>query len=67
VVCHNEGTYRGEPLIIPSVDVWRINPDGTSAVRSFWEIPDHIPYGKWTAKTGSVTADELGDATAGPR
>jgi hypothetical protein len=54
VVCHNEGTYHGEPLIIPSVDVWRLNADGTSAVRSFWEIPDHIPYGKWTAKTGSA-------------
>jgi hypothetical protein len=53
VVCHNEGTYRGEPLVIPSVDVWRVNADGTSAVRSFWEIPDHIPYGKWTAQTGS--------------
>lgn len=54
VVCHNEGAYRGEPLIIPSVDVWRLNPDGSSAVRSFWEIPDHIPYGKWTASTGST-------------
>lgn len=53
VVCSNEGTYRGEPLIIPSVDVWQVNADGSSAVRSFWEIPDHIPYGKWTASTGS--------------
>lgn len=53
VVCSNEGTYRVEPLIIPSVDVWRIQPGGSSAVRSFWEIPDHIPYGKWTAATGS--------------
>jgi hypothetical protein len=56
VVCHNEGTYQGEALVIPSVDVWRVNADGTSSVRSFWEIPDHIPYGKWTAKTGSAPA-----------
>jgi hypothetical protein len=54
VVCSNEGTYRGEPLIIPSVDVWRVEPGGSSAVRSFWEIPDHIPYGRWTARTGTV-------------
>lgn len=54
VVCHNEGTYRDEPLVIPSVDVWRLDADGTSAVRSFWEIPDHIPYGKWTAQTGTA-------------
>ena len=53
VVCHNEGTYRGEPLVIPSVDVWRVEPGGSSAVRSFWEIPDHIPYGRWTAGTGA--------------
>jgi hypothetical protein len=52
VVASNEGTYKGEPLVIPSVDLWRINDDGSSAVRSFWEIPDHIPYGKWTARTG---------------
>jgi hypothetical protein len=54
VVCSNEGTYRGEPLIIPSIDVWRVEPGGTSAVRSFWEIPDHIPYGRWTARTGTA-------------
>jgi hypothetical protein len=56
VVCHNEGLYRGETLVIPSVDVWHLDPDGSSAVRSFWVIPDHIPYGKWTASTGSATA-----------
>jgi hypothetical protein len=27
VVASNEGTYRGEQLIIPSVDVWKINAD----------------------------------------
>jgi hypothetical protein len=53
VVASNEGSYRGEPLVIPSVDVWRVNPGGTSAVRSFWEIPDHLPYGRWTASTGT--------------
>jgi len=58
VVCHNEGTFRGEPLVIPSVDVWKVRSDGTSAVRSFWEIPEQIPYGRWTASTGErgVTA-----------
>lgn len=53
VVARNEGTFRGESLLIPSVDVWRVEPGGSSAVRSFWEIPDHIPYGRWTARTGS--------------
>lgn len=40
--------------MIPSVDVWRLNSDGSSAIRSFWVIPDHIPYGKWTASTGTA-------------
>jgi len=53
VVARNEGVYRGEPLLIPSVDVWRMDSDGSSSVRSFWEIPGHIPYGRWTARTGS--------------
>ena len=54
VVARNEGAYRGEPLVIPSVDVWRLNDDGSSAVRSFWVIPEHIPYGWWTSRTGSA-------------
>jgi hypothetical protein len=52
VVCRNEGTYAGEPLLIPSVDAWVIRPDGTSSVRSYWQIPPHIPYGVWTSQTG---------------
>jgi ketosteroid isomerase-like protein len=52
VVARNEGAYRGEPLRIDSIDVFRVNDDGTSSVRSFWAIPDHIPYGRWTASTG---------------
>lgn len=52
VVARNEGVYRDEPLRIPSVDHFTLRTDGTSAVRSFWVIPEHIPYGRWTATTG---------------
>jgi hypothetical protein len=54
VVARNKGTYKGEPLVIPSVDIWRFNDDGSSVARSFWVIPEHIPYGRWTSRTGSA-------------
>ncbi|MFG3022423.1 hypothetical protein ACGFZQ_28380 [Streptomyces sp. NPDC048254] len=54
VVAHDEGSCRGEPLVIPRVDVWRVDPGGTGRMRGFRETPDHIPYGRWTARAGSL-------------
>ena len=55
VVARNEGTWRGKPLRIDSIDVFRLEPDATGdrlSVRSFWQIPPGIPYGRWTQVAG---------------
>lgn len=52
-VCRNEGTVRGRHLRIDSVDLYRFSQDGSTHTRSFWQIPEGLPYGKWTAATGA--------------
>jgi hypothetical protein len=52
-VCRNEGAVKGSRLVIESVDTYRFTEDGSTHVRSFWQIPEGLPYGEWTAVTGS--------------
>jgi hypothetical protein len=53
-VCHNEGTVQGRRVVIESVDLYQFSDDGSTHSRSFWQIPHGLPYGEWTAATGSV-------------
>lgn len=52
-VARNEGTVRGRALRIDSVDLYRFTDDGSTHTRSFWKIPEGLPYGEWTASTGT--------------
>ena len=50
-VCRTRGTVGGVAFDIRSIDVHQF--DGESlAVRSYWEIPPALPYGRWTARAG---------------
>ena len=51
-VARSEGTVRGRPVRIDSVDLYRFGEDGSTHTRSFWEIPDRLPYGEWTRSAG---------------
>ncbi len=53
-VCRNEGTVKGRHVLIHSVDLYIFGEDGSTSTRSFWQIPAGLPYGKWTAATGSA-------------
>ena len=59
-VARNEGRVKGRPVRIDSVDMYRFTDDGSTHTRSFWNIPDGLPYGEWTAATGNA-----GSAPAG--
>ena len=50
-VCDNEGTVKGRHVVIESVDHYRFGEDGSTHTRSFWEIPEDLPYGEWTSST----------------
>lgn len=50
-VCRTIGTVGGVPFNIVSIDVHQFRGESL-AVRSYWEIPPALPYGRWTAKTG---------------
>jgi len=52
-VTRNEGTVRGKPMRIDSVHLYRFGEDGSTHTRSFWNIPEGLPYGQWTASTGT--------------
>jgi len=52
-VCDTAGRVRGQDVLIESVDLYKFGEDGSTHVRSFWEIPAGLPYGEWTAATGS--------------
>jgi hypothetical protein len=51
-VCDNSGVVQGKEVLIKSVDIYRFTDDGSTYTRSFWEIPDGLPYGEWTATAG---------------
>jgi hypothetical protein len=51
--CDNAGTVRGKDVLIKSIDIYKFGEDGSTHARSFWEIPEDLPYGEWTAQTGS--------------
>ena len=51
VVCHSAGTVGGVDFAIDFIDVHQFH-DTSLAVRSYWEIPSELPYGRWTARTG---------------
>jgi hypothetical protein len=53
-VCENAGTVAGRQVLIRSVDVYLFGEDGSTHTRSYWEIPDGLPYGDWTAATGAA-------------
>jgi hypothetical protein len=55
-VARNEGTVKGKHVCIDSVDIYRFTGDGSTHARSFWHIPEGLPYGEWTAATGSAGA-----------
>ena len=63
-VCRNEGTVKGRSVVIDSVDLYRFTEDGSTHTRSFWTIPDGLPYGQWTAATGGA-GSAAGPGTAG--
>ncbi|MGA2209188.1 MAG: nuclear transport factor 2 family protein [Acidimicrobiales bacterium] len=64
-VCRNEGTVRGRSVVIDSVDLYRFGEDGSTHTRSFWQIPDGLPYGQWTAATGTGAGSAAGPGSAG--
>jgi len=51
-VARNEGMVKGAFVRIDSVDLYRFGDDGSTHTRSFWEIPDGLPYGEWTKSAG---------------
>jgi hypothetical protein len=51
VVCRTRGTVGGAAFDILSIDVHQFHGDSL-AVRSYWEIPPALPYGKWTVRAG---------------
>jgi ketosteroid isomerase-like protein len=50
-VCRTRGTVGGVAFDIRSIDVHQFQGDSL-AVRSYWEIPPALPYGKWTVRAG---------------
>jgi hypothetical protein len=50
-VCDNEGTVKGRHVLVESVDLYRFGKDGSTHTRSFWQIPEGLPYGKWSSET----------------
>jgi len=50
-ICRTEGTTAGVDFCIQSVDIHQFEGDRLR-VRSYWEIPDGLPYGRWTATAG---------------
>jgi ketosteroid isomerase-like protein len=50
-ICRTRGTVGGVPFDIRSIDVHQFRGESL-AVRSYWEIPPALPYGRWTASTG---------------
>lgn len=59
VVCHTEGTFGGTAFGIDSIDVHQF-ADHSLGIRSYWEIPAELPYGKWTATAGEPVGVEGG-------
>lgn len=51
VICRTEGNSDGIDFCIDSVDVHQFEDDRLR-VRSYWEIPERLPYGRWTASAG---------------
>jgi ketosteroid isomerase-like protein len=50
-VCRTRGTVGGVAFDIRSIDVHQFRGESL-AVRSYWEIPPALPYGKWTVRAG---------------